>query len=53
MKQIIVSNILAQTVVTIPLHNNVQQQIEVNNRPAGLYNVRIEFEEDTMLRKLE
>ncbi len=53
MKQIIVSNILGQTVTTIPVRNNNQQLIDVNNLPAGLYNVRIEFETGTVIRKLE
>jgi len=53
MKQIIVSNILGQTVATIKVQNNAQQVINVTNLPAGLYNVRIEFEEGTVIRKLE
>ena len=53
MKQIIVSNILGQTVANIPVQNNAQQVIDVNRLPAGLYNVRIEFEEGTVIRKLE
>ncbi|RYD98085.1 MAG: T9SS type A sorting domain-containing protein [Sphingobacteriales bacterium] len=53
MKQIIVSNILGQTVATIPVRNNAQQTIDVSRLPAGLYNVRIEFEEGTVIRKLE
>ena len=53
MKQIIVSNILGQTVATIPVQHQAQQVIDVNRLPAGLYNVRIEFEEGTVIRKLE
>lgn len=53
MKQIIVSNILGQTVANIPVEHNAQQIIDVNHLPAGLYNVRIEFEEGTVTRKLE
>ncbi len=53
MKQIIINNILGQTVATIPVSNKTQQVIDVNRLPAGLYNVRIEFEEGTVIRKLE
>lgn len=53
MKQVIISNILGQTVATIPVHSNTQQHIDVSSLPAGLYNVRVEFEEGTVIRKLE
>lgn len=53
MKQIIVTNILGQTVANISVQQNAQQMIDVTRLPAGLYNVRIEFEEGTVIRKLE
>lgn len=53
MKQVIITNILGQTVASIAVSNNSQQLIDVNRLPAGLYHVRIEFEEGTVTRKLE
>ncbi|MBL7706478.1 MAG: fibronectin type III domain-containing protein [Taibaiella sp.] len=52
MKQIVLTNILGQTVANIPVHNNTQS-INLSKLPSGLYHVRIEFEEGTVIRKLE
>ncbi len=52
MKQLVITNVLGQQVAIIPVKGN-KQSIDVSQYSSGLYNVRIEFEEGAVTRKLE
>ncbi len=52
MKQVIITNVLGQQVMAIPVNNNTQT-IDVSILNSGLYNVSIMFEEGIANRKLE
>jgi len=53
LKQLRIINVLGQIVRTIPVNSNTASKIDVSNMASGLYNIRIEFEEGTVIRKLE
>lgn len=52
MKQVVITNVLGQQVMVIPV-NSKTEHISVSNLTPGLYHVRIEFEEGVVTRKLE
>jgi len=53
LKQLNIINVLGQVVRTIPVNSNTIHGIDVSNMASGMYNIRIEFEEGTVTRKLE
>lgn len=53
LKQLSIINVLGQTIRTIPVKNNSVQTVDVSNMASGVYNIRIEFEEGSVIRKLE
>lgn len=53
LKQLSIINVLGQTIRTIPVKNNTVQTVDVSNMASGVYNIRIEFEEGSVIRKLE
>lgn len=52
MKQVSITNVLGQRVAAMPIFGNIQT-IDISNLTSGLYHVKIEFEEGTVVRKLE
>lgn len=53
LKQVSMINVLGQTIRSIPVNNNKVQMVDVSNMASGIYNIRIEFEEGAVTRKLE
>lgn len=53
MKQLVITNVLGQTVLSVPLSDQQLQQINVASLPAGMYHVQVIFEEGVVNRKLE
>jgi hypothetical protein len=53
MKQVAVFNMLGQEVLTLKVNNTNQTNIDISKLNAGMYQVRIDFEEGSVSRKLE
>lgn len=53
MKKIVVFNMLGQEVLTENVNNTKLSNIDISTLNAGMYQVRIEFEEGSVSRKLE
>lgn len=53
LKQLSIINVLGQVLRTIPVNSNTIHKIDVSDMASGMYNIRIEFEEGTVTRKLE
>ncbi|RYD95004.1 MAG: T9SS type A sorting domain-containing protein [Sphingobacteriales bacterium] len=53
LKQLSIINVLGQTIRSISLNGPAVQAIDVSNLASGIYNVRVEFEEGAVIRKLE
>ncbi len=53
MQQLTITNVLGQTVLSVPVINQQVQQIDVSGLASGVYHVMIKFEEGVVNRKLE
>lgn len=53
MKHLIITNVLGQTVLSMPLSDQQLQQINVSGIASGIYNVQVIFDEGAVNRKLE
>ncbi|OJV54815.1 MAG: hypothetical protein BGO31_15820 [Bacteroidetes bacterium 43-16] len=53
LKQLSIINVLGQTIRSISLNGHAVQAIDVSGLASGIYNVRVEFEEGAVIRKLE
>ncbi len=52
MKNVVITNVLGQQVLSMPVNSN-KKSIDISGFTSGLYHVKIEFEEGTVTRKLE